>query len=113
MNTLKILLASFSLLLFSLIPFTTANAAGLSVFTDHQVIHMVRHAVNMNQNVPFPTGDLPYIGRIGLEYEQNKNLSYQLSYIHRSNVDITSGGEYNYDGVSVGIKLKHCFAYCK
>ena len=92
--------------------FSITSHAALNVFTDHQVIHMVRHGVNSNVDVPFPTGEYPYIGRVGLEYEANKNISYQLAYIHRSNLDL-HGDEYNYDGVSVGIKFTHCIAYCK
>lgn len=86
-------------------------SAQFNVFTDHQVIHMVQHGVNTNQDVRFPTGKVPYLGRIGLEYERN-NWSYQLSYIHRSNADITSGDEYNYNGVSLGIKYTHCIYRC-
>ena len=87
-----------------------ANAQ-INVFTDHQVVGMVQHGVNSNDDVRFPTGDYPYLGRIGLEY-QRKNWSYQLSYIHRSNVDLINQDEYNYNGVSVGIKYSHCIKSC-
>ena len=50
---------------------TRANAQ-INVFTDHQVVYMVQHGVNSNDDVRFPTGDYPYLGRIGLEY-QRKN----------------------------------------
>lgn len=85
--------------------------ADVNVFTDHQVIYMAQHGVNSNVDVPFPTGKVPYLGRIGVEYEEG-NWSYQLSYIHRSNADITRGNEYNYNGVSVGVKYKHCIYKC-
>ena len=86
--------------------------AQINIFTDHQVIHMVQHGVNANQDVRFPTGKIPYLGRIGLEYEHNKNWSYQLSYIHRSNADLVNQDEYNYNGVSLGIKYSHCIKSC-
>lgn len=92
--------------------FSITSHAALNVFTDHQVIHMVQHGVNINQDVRFPTGNVPYLGRIGLEYEQNKNISYSLSYIHRSNVDLINQDEYNYNGVSLGIKFVHCIYKC-
>lgn len=86
-------------------------SAQVNIFTDHQVIHMVQHGVNSNDDVRFPTGKVPYLGRIGLEY-QRKNWSYQLSYIHRSNVDLINQDEYNYNGVSLGIKYSHCIKSC-
>ena len=86
-------------------------SAQVNIFTDHQVIHMVQHGVNSNDDVRFPTGKVPYLGRIGLEY-QRKNWSYQLSYIHRSNADLINQDEYNYNGVSVGIKYSHCVYRC-
>lgn len=88
-----------------------ANAQ-VNVFTDHQVIYMAQHGVNKYQDVQFPTGNTPYLGRIGLEYVQNKNISYSLSYIHRSNVDLINQDEYNYNGISLGIKLTHCIYKC-
>lgn len=87
-----------------------ANAQ-LNIFTDHQVVSMITHGVNSNDDVQFPTGDYPYLGRIGLEY-QRKNWAYQLSFIHRSNVDLWGQDEYNYNGVSVGIKYSHCISRC-
>lgn len=100
----------FFVLLIAVGSISKANAQ-INVFTDHQVVYMVQHGVNTNQDVQFPTGDYPYLGRIGLEY-QRKNWSYQLSYIHRSNVDLINRDEYNYNGVSVGIKYSHCIAKC-
>ena len=94
----------------ALLLFNRVNAQ-INVFTDHQVVYMLQHGVNTNQDVRFPTGDYPYLGRIGLEY-QRKNWSYQLSYIHRSNVDLINQDEYNYNGVSVGIKYSHCVYRC-
>ena len=101
----------FFVLLVAVGSISKANAQ-INVFTDHQVIYMVQHGVNSNDDVRFPTGNVPYLGRIGLEYEHNKNWSYQLSYIHRSNVDLINQDEYNYNGVSVGIKYSHCIAKC-
>lgn len=89
---------------------TTPALAGVNLFTDHQVVHMISHGVNKNDDVRFKTGDYPYLGRVGIEY-QHQNWSYQLSYIHRSNVDL-HGDEYNYNGVSVGVKYAHCVAKC-
>ena len=89
---------------------TQANA-GLNVFTDHQVISMVSHGVNSYDDVQFKTGKYPYLGRAGVEYEF-KRFSYSLSYIHRSNVDITKGDEYNYNGISLGFKYKYCIKFC-
>ena len=95
----------------ALLLFNRANAQ-VDIFTDHQIVYMVQHGVNTNQDVQFPTGDYPYLGRIGLEYKPNKKWSYQLSYIHRSNVDLIDQDEYNYNGVSVGIKYSHCIKNC-
>ena len=89
---------------------TTSALAGVNLFTEHQVVYMANHGVNKNDDVRFPTGDYPYLGRVGIEY-QHQNWSYQLSYIHRSNVDL-HGDEYNYNGVSVGVKYAHCVAKC-
>ena len=86
--------------------------AGLNVFTEHQVVHVVQHGVNKYQDVEFPTGNYPYIGQIGLEYEFKK-ISYGISYFHRSNVDITHGKEYNINGVGFRIKAQHCFWNCR
>lgn len=106
---IKRLLIFFVLLI--AVGFISKANAQINVFTDHQVVYMVQHGVNTNQDVQFPTGDYPYLGRIGLEY-QRKNWSYQLSYIHRSNVDLINQDEYNYNGVSVGIKYSHCIKSC-
>ena len=100
----------FFILLAAVFFISKANAQ-VNVFTDHQVVYMVQHGVNANQDVQFPTGRYPYLGRIGLEY-QHKNWSYQLSYIHRSNADLVNQDEYNYNGVSVGIKYSHCIKSC-
>ena len=101
----------FAALLTAVIFISKANAQ-INVFTDHQVIYMAQHGVNSNDDVRFPTGNVPYLGRIGLEYEHNKNWSYQLSYIHRSNADLINQDEYNYNGVSLGIKYTHCIKSC-
>lgn len=98
-------------ILLAAVMFVSKANAQVNVFTDHQVIHMLSHGVNKGVDVRFPTGDYPYLGRVGLEYE-HKKVSYQLAYIHRSNIDISSGDEYNYNGVSIGIKFKHCIAQC-
>ena len=100
----------FFVLLIAVGVISKANAQ-INVFTDHQAIYMISHGVNSNDDVRFPTGNVPYLGRIGVEYER-KNWSYQLSYIHRSNVDLWGQDEYNYNGVSVGIKYSHCLASC-
>lgn len=89
-----------------------ANAQ-LSVFTEHQVIHMFQHGTNNDQDVRFPTGKIPYLGQVGLEYQFNKRVSTTLSYIHRSNADLTGQDEYNYNGVALGIKLSECIYKCK
>ena len=84
-----------------------ANAQ-LSAFTEHQVITMFQKGVESDR---FPTGDIPYIGKIGLQYDFKK-ISYSLAYIHRSNADLWGGDEYNYNGVAIGIKYKHCLTHC-
>lgn len=86
-------------------------SAQISAFTDHQVISMFSHGVNINDDVRFKTGEYPYIGRIGLQYERKK-FTYSLAFIHRSNVDIRDGDEYNYNGVSVGVRYTHCLTSC-
>ena len=99
----------FFIALAALLLFNRANAQ-INVFTEHQVVYMASHGVNKNDDVRFKTGDYPYLGRVGIEY-QRQNWAYQLSYIHRSNVDL-HGDEYNYNGVSVGVKYAHCVAKC-
>ena len=89
---------------------TRANAQ-INVFTEHQVIGMFQHGVNRFEGVPFPTGDVPYIGKLGFEY-QRKKFTYSLAYIHRSNADLINQDEYNYNGVSLGIKYSHCITSC-
>lgn len=108
MNKIMTLLVSMTLLLLSLTA-TTANA-GINVFTDHQLIHIANGRVH---NPDAQTGKLPYLGRIGLEYQHpnNQHLTYSLAYIHRSNADLI-GYEYRYDGVSVGVKLHKCIIGC-
>ena len=84
------------------------SQAAIHAFTEHRIITMLQHGVHSDR---FPTGDYPYIGQLGLEYS-HKNLSYSMSYIHRSNVDISGQDEYNYNGISLGIKYRHCLAGC-
>lgn len=86
----------------------SASQAAIHAFTEHRIITMLQHGVHSDR---FPTGDYPYIGQLGLEYSR-KNLSYSVSYIHRSNVDISGQDEYNYNGISLGIKYRHCLAGC-
>lgn len=100
----------FVVMLAAVVFISKANAQ-VNIFTDHQVVYMVQHGVNTDHDVQFPTGNVPYIGRIGLEY-QRKNWSYQLSYIHRSNADLINQDEYNYNGLSLGIKYSHCIKSC-
>lgn len=111
MLKIKSILAVLILMCSCLILSTQANAQ-VNVFTDHQVVSMFKHGVNENIDVPFPTGKYPYIGRVGVEYEF-KRVALQIGYIHRSNVDITSGNEYNYDGGFVGIRFRQCIYSCK
>lgn len=87
------------------------TSAQVNVFTEHQIVSMLSHGVNSNDSVQFPTGDYPYIGKIGLEY-QRKKLTYSIAFIHRSNADLWRQDEYNYNGVSVGIKYSHCLTHC-
>lgn len=111
MKNIKGVLVGLSVIMSTLMMSAPVNAAQVNFFTDHQVIHMVRHGVNSNQDVRFPTGNIPYIGRAGVEYQRNA-LTYSLAYIHRSNADLMNQDEYNYDGVSLGIKYTHCIALC-
>ena len=92
---------------------TVPANAELSVFTEHKLVHMFQHGTNNNQDVQFPTGKVPYLGQIGLEYDITKRISTSISYIHRSNADLTGQDEYNYNGVAVGLKYTHCLALCK
>lgn len=108
---MKMKLLLMSALAFSSILMTLPTNAQINIFTDHQAVYMLQHGVNKGADVQFSTGDYPYLGRIGLEYER-KNWAYTISYIHRSNIDITHGDEYNYNGLSLGIKYRHCIAYC-
>ena len=64
------------------------------------------------QSTKYPTGNYPFIGKVGLEYTKPKSsVSYQLGVIHRSNVDLT-WAEYYYNGIFVGVILKHCILKC-
>ena len=103
-------LTIFLALLIGLVFIGRANAQ-VNIFTDHQVIHMLSHGVNKNDDVRFPTGDYPYIGKLGVEYIQKK-ITYSLAFIHRSNVDLWKQDEYNYNGIAIGIKYAHCLIRC-
>lgn len=111
MSKIKLTLAALVLLMSSCLVFSTQANSQVNVFTDHQVISMFKHGVNKNIDVPFPTGKYPYIGRVGIEYEF-KRVALQIGYIHRSNVDITSGNEYNYDGGFIGLRFRQCVYAC-
>lgn len=89
----------------------TQSNADVSVFTEHTVVHMVQHGVNSNVDVPFPTGKLPYIGKVGLKYNHGA-VTYAAGYIHRSNADLTNQNEYNYDGVFASVELSKCIFWC-
>lgn len=104
-------LSSAIIAMTSMTSMASANAE-LNIFTEHQAVSMFNHGVNKGDDVRFKTGDYPYLGQVGLEYKF-KNTSYSLSYIHRSNIDIIKGDEYNYNGIALGIKYSHCLAYCK
>lgn len=95
----------------ALILSVSANAQ-LSIYTQHQAISMFSHGTNNNQDVQFPTGKVPYIGQVGLDYKINNYVSTQVGYIHRSNIDLTNQNEYNYNGVFIGFKLEHCVYWC-
>ena len=102
-------LAIFIVLLLAVVFVSKANAQ-VNVFTEHQVVSMLSHGVN-GDDVRFPTGDYPYIGKIGVEYIQKK-LTYSLAFIHRSNVDLWKQDEYNYNGIALGIKYARCLIRC-
>lgn len=88
---------------------TTVTAhSQVSLFTQHQVLHLLTDKTSSETN---PTGDYPYLGQVGIEYERNK-FAYSLSFIHRSNVDLDTP-EYNYNGVALGVKYTHCVMSCK
>lgn len=64
------------------------------------------------QSTKYPTGNYPFIGKVGLEYTKQKSpISYQVGFIHRSNIDLTRA-EYYYNGVFVGVTLKQCIFKC-
>jgi len=86
---------------------TVAAHSQVNLFTQHQVLHLLTDKTASETN---PTGDYPYLGQVGVEYERN-NWSYQLSLIHRSNVDLGTP-EYNYNGVALGVKYTHCIKSC-
>lgn len=86
---------------------TVAAEAQVNIFTQHQVLHLLTDKTASETN---PTGDYPYIGQVGVEYERNK-FTYSLSVIHRSNVDL-GNPEYNYNGIALGVKYTHCIMSC-
>lgn len=110
MSQIKSVLAILPLVI-SCSMFSTQANSQVNIFTDHQVVSMFKHGVNKNIDVPFPTGNYPYIGRVGIEYEF-KRVALQIGYIHRSNVDITNGNEYNYDGGFIGLRFRQCVYAC-
>lgn len=112
MNKFRKALIAFTGIVVALSITAPANA-DVSIFTEHQVIHMVQHGVNLDQDVRFPTGKVPYLGQIGLEYDITDKLSSSISYIHRSNADLINQDEYNYNGIAIGLKYTHCIAKCK
>ena len=86
----------------------SSRADGLSIYTEHQIVHIMNGETDGGSI--YRTGDYPYIGQIGLQYDVG-NWGYSLSYIHRSNVDL-SEYEYYYDGIAAGIKYTHCVYKC-
>lgn len=99
------------ILILLMLTFSGLSNAAVNIYTQHQVVGMFQHGVNRYQDVQFPTGDIPYIGNLGVEYVR-KNFSYTVSYIHRSNADLVNQDEYNYNGVALGIKYSYCVYKC-
>lgn len=87
----------------------TSNAEGLYAFTEHQVITII-NGKTFNENAP--TGDLPYIGKLGIKYKF-KNINYGVGYLHRSNLDISGKDEYNYDSFFFSAEIEKCMLFCK
>ena len=98
----------FILLVALIFAHTFANA-GVNLYTEHRVSRLIGDDSH-TEGTKYKSGDYPYLGQIGVEYD-TKNITYSLSLIHRSNVDLKEY-EYSYNGVSVGVKLKHCIARC-
>ena len=80
---IKKLIVFFALLL--AVGFISKANAQVNVFTEHQVVSMLSHGVNKNDDARFPTGDYPYIGKIGVEYIQKK-ITYYCRYIFYINI---------------------------
>ena len=98
------------LLIVALMLSTTVSHAEVNFFADASTV--VAYAGD-TQSTQYPTGNYPFIGRVGLEYQHPKYpVALQTGIMHRSNVDLT-GREYYFNGLFIGASFRHCFYSCK
>ena len=98
------------LLAVALVMLAANSHAEVNFFADASTV--VAYAGD-TQSEKYPTGDYPFIGRVGLEYQFSKHpIALQFGAIHRSNVDLT-GREYYFNGLFVGASFRQCMYLCK
>lgn len=98
------------LLIVALMLATTVSHAEVNFFADASTV--VAYSGD-TKSEKYPTGDYPFIGRVGLEYQHpNYPIALQTGIMHRSNVDLT-GREYYFNGLFIGASFRHCLYSCK
>ena len=97
-------------LIAALMMVATATHAEVNLFADASAV-VAYSGDTRSEN--YPTGDYPFIGRAGLEYQHSKYpVALQTGIMHRSNVDLT-GREYYFNGLFIGVSFRHCLYSCK
>lgn len=88
----------------------TASHAEVNFFADASTVVAYSGDVESEK---YPTGEYPFIGRVGLEYQHPKYpIALQTGILHRSNVDLT-WREYYFNGLFIGASFRHCLYPCK
>lgn len=98
------------LLIVALMLATTVSHAEVNFFADASTVVSYEGDTKSEK---YPTGEYPFVGRAGIEYEFNKHpVALQFGIMHRSNVDLT-GREYYFNGLFIGASFRHCLYSCK
>ena len=98
------------LLIVALMLASTFSHAEVNFFADASTV--IAYSGD-TQSEKYPTGNYPFIGRVGLEYQHPKYpIALQTGILHRSNVDLT-GREYYFNGLFIGASFRHCLYACK
>ena len=88
----------------------SASHADVNFFADASTVVTYSGDVKSEK---YPTGEYPFIGRAGFEYQHDKYpVALQTGIMHRSNVDLT-GREYYFNGLFIGVSFRYCLYSCK